>query len=152
MSTFKVAESFYSRASNKLEEAREQLTKKYHYPESISASQECIELSLKAIFLYLEEQYPKNHEIADEHYNRLMKKIPKQLEFHNFPRLILISQFWGSFYEIAKYGKEKLGVGPEELFKEIEAKLALEHANSCHSAAYGIRDWTWKQRSERKTI
>lgn len=144
--SFNMAESFYRRASNRLEEARENLTQKYNYPESISASQESMEFSTKAIFLYLEEKYPKTHEFSDEQFMKILGKIPKNYQHYNFPRLLLLTRFWSRFYETAKYGNEKLGVGPEKLFKESEAKLALEHANDCYSAAYGIRNWAYKRR------
>ncbi len=61
--------------------------------------------------------------------------------------MFLVTKFWVRFYETAKYGNEKLGVGPEKLFKETEAKLALEHASECHSAAYGIRDLAYGKRT-----
>jgi hypothetical protein len=38
------------------------------------------------------------------------------------PRLFLYSKFWGAFYETAKSGDERLGVGPEKLFRKEEAQ------------------------------
>ena len=142
---FDYAESFFGRASNKLNEAREQLGK-VHYPESISASQESMEFSLKTIFLYLEEQSPKTHEITDEQFLKIIGKIPKEIEqLIDCPRLLLISKFWSNFYTVSKYGNEKLGVGPEKLFKDKEAKLALEHAQECNMQARWLRDSVLRQ-------
>lgn len=129
-----MAESFLKRAWNKLEEAKNHL-KLSHYPESISASIECIELSMKAIFLFLQEKYPRRHEFKDEEFMKVLEKVPKELKYLNFPRLFLLSKFWLSLYTVAKYGQERFGIGPEKLFKEDEANLALKHAEECRSAA-----------------
>lgn len=133
-----MAESFLRRAYNKLDEARDHLSK-FNYPESISASQECIELSIKSIFLLLQKQYPKTHEFSDDEFAKLLERIPKGVEWRNFPRLFLISKFWSSFYTVAKYGYEKFAVGPEKLFKDDEAKLAIKHADDCYYAADHLR-------------
>jgi HEPN domain-containing protein len=128
------AHSYKNRASVKRDEAKNHKVN-WHYPESISASQECMEFSLKAIFYYFDISPRKEHEFSDEEFENLIKKIPKDLEYLNFPRLLAISQFWGRFHIVAKYGKEKLGIGPEKIFKEKEAELALSHAEECLYAA-----------------
>lgn len=129
-----MAESFLKRASKKLGEAEGHL-KQLNYPESISSSQECIELSVKAMFLLLTSEYPKRHTFKDEEFEELFKRIPEKLRYLDFPRLFLYSKFWGTFYETAKYGDERLGVGPEKLFGKEEAELALKHARECRYAA-----------------
>lgn len=100
-----------------------------------------------AIFLYLEEKYRKTHEFSDEQFMKILGKIPEECKHYNFPRLLLLTKFWSKFYETAKYGNEKLGVGPEKLFKEKEAKMALEHANECYYAVSGIRSWIYRTRA-----
>ena len=60
-----MAESFVQRAQNKENEARAE-TERGHYAESISASQECIELSMKTIFLLLTDSYPRRHDFKEE--------------------------------------------------------------------------------------
>jgi HEPN domain-containing protein len=96
-----VIESFLRRARNKLDEAREHL-KKLNYPESISASQECIELSVKAIFLLFQEKYPRRHEFTEEEFENILKMIPAQLEHLDLPKVYLYSKFWSQFYTVAK--------------------------------------------------
>jgi HEPN domain-containing protein len=127
-------ESFLRRAWNKLYEAREHL-EKLNYPESISASQECIELSVKAIFLLFQEKYPRRHEFTEEEFENILKMIPDQLEHLDFPKVYLYSKFWSQFYTVAKYGLEKLGVGADKLFEKEEAELALKHAEKCELTA-----------------
>jgi HEPN domain-containing protein len=129
-----VIESFLRRARNKLDEAREHL-KKFNYPESISASQECIELSVKAIFLLSQEKYPRKHEFDEEEFEKILKMIPPQLKYLDLPKVYLYSTFWSQFYTVAKYGLEKLGVGADKLFEKEEAELALKHAERCEFAA-----------------
>jgi HEPN domain-containing protein len=140
--TIKMAESFLKRAWNKLDEAKNQL-KSYRYPESLSASQECIEMSIKGIFLLLQEKYPKKHEFEEEEFVALLEKVPKNPEFEylNFPQLYLFSKFWSNFYTVAKYGYEKLGIGPEKLFEKEEAELALKHADKCLHAANRLENY-----------
>jgi len=130
-----MAESFLKRAWNKLDEAKKRLESR-HYPESISASQECIELSIKAIFMLLQEKYPKKHEFSEGEFEAILEKIPEKLKYLDFHKLYLYSKFWLSFYTVAKYGLEKIGVGAEKLFEKEEAELALKHAEKCY---YGAR-------------
>jgi len=128
------ARSFLSRVSNKLNEAKEHL-KSYHYSESISASQECIELSIKAIFLLLKGEYPKRHEFYEKEFKKILKKIPEELKYLDFPKIYLYSLLWENFHTISKYGFEKLGVGADKLFEKEEADLALKHAEKCKNAS-----------------
>jgi HEPN domain-containing protein len=55
-----LVESFLGRARNKLDEAEYHM-KEGHYPESVSASQECIEFSAKSICKILTGDYPREH-------------------------------------------------------------------------------------------
>jgi len=64
-----MAESFLERSRKKLWEA-EDYSKEANYAESVSASQEYIELSVKAIFLLMQERYPKRHWFKDEELKR----------------------------------------------------------------------------------
>lgn len=128
------AGSFLSRVSNKFNEAKDHF-ESYNYSESISASQECIELSLKAVFLLLGEKYKKRHEFKEKEFKKILKKIPEELKYIDFTKLYLYSKFWDSFYTVAKYGFEELRVGADKLFEREEAYLALKHAEKCKNAA-----------------
>jgi HEPN domain-containing protein len=134
-----MANGFLERASNKLQEAEEQ-EKHLHHAESVSAAQECIELSAKAAFLLLQGAYPKTHEFCEEQFETLLKKIPQDVAFHNFPRLYLLHRFWSAFYTTAKYGLEKLGAPAKTLFEKAEAELAIMHAKAWYYAVYHLRD------------
>ncbi len=134
MSKLEQSQSYLRRAYNKLDEAKSQL-QKFNYAESVSSSQECIELSIKAAFLILGEDFPKTHEFKEQDFIKLLSRIPKELQFYNFPRLYLLSEFWSKFYIVAKYGLEKFEIGADKLFKDKEANLALEHAKESYLAS-----------------
>jgi len=136
--SMKMAESFMDRASNKLLEAREHL-KRGTWSESISSSQECIELSIKAIFLLLKREYPKKHGFTEKEFEEILENLSLQFERSELPKLYLYLKFWSHFYQVAKYGLEELGVGANRLFEKEEAELALKHAERCISSAWRIR-------------
>ena len=135
-----LAESYIKRAWNKCNEAEESL-KRIHYAESVSASQECIELSLKAIFLLLESKHSKSHQFSEEEFEKILGKIPEKLKYLDFHKLYLYSRFWSAFYTVAKYGLEKIGVGPEKLFEKEEVELALKHARDCRNAGSQLENY-----------
>ncbi len=129
-----LVDSWLKRAQNKFNEAEEHL-KSWRYPESISASQECIEFSMKSILILLKGEYPKRHEFKEEEFEVAMKKVPEKLKHYEYPKLFLYSQFWSYFYTISKYGYEKIGIGADKLFEKEEAELALKHARRNIDAA-----------------
>jgi len=135
-----LVESYFKRAFNKLSEA-EQHFKYIHYPESISAAQECIEFSIKAMFLLIKGDFPRKHEFTEEEYMEVFRQIPEKLGASDYAKLYLYSKFWLGFYTIAKYGLEKLGIGADKLFEREEAELALKHARRCWSAGQRLRGY-----------
>ena len=131
---------FLSRANRKLDEAKNHL-EKYAFPESISACQDCIELSIKALFLSFSREYPSKHPHEKEFedaFTQLIKKIPSELKYENFPRMLLLAQLWFFLYTKAKYGYKKIIAGPTKLLGQLEAQLALNHANECLSITRGV--------------
>jgi HEPN domain-containing protein len=118
-------------------EAENQI-KNMHYSESISASQECIELSIKSTFILLKGGYSKKHDISEEEFEVALKEVPENLKHLEFPKLYLYSKFWSQFYTISKYGLEKIGIGADKLFEKEEAELALKHAEKNIDAARRI--------------
>jgi HEPN domain-containing protein len=130
--------SYLKRANNKLDEAGKYINDSL-YALSISASQECLEFSIKAIFYHFGIEPQKDHWFNEKGVIPLIKKVPQNLEYLNFPRLLMISQLWGNLYILAKYGQEKLGIGSEKIFQKKEAELAYSHAEECRNAATAIQ-------------
>jgi len=135
-------DSFLRRAKNKLEEAEYNLNR-LSYPESISSSQESIEFSVKSLFLLYGVEYSKKHRFEEGEFVKVFGNAPKDVA-----RIFLLSRFWSSFYTVAKYGYERLGIGAEYLFRREEAELALRHAQECY---YGVQALK-KQREEELKI
>jgi len=140
-SDFGQAESWLNRADHKVKEAEVQLNQKYNYSVSVSASQECIELSIKAVFSIAGVEFTKEHKIKEEEFKNLLDRIPQNLNnIYNYPRIYLLSEFWSYFYITAKYGLEKLKIGSDKIFKKEEADLALKHARECYNASRAFYD------------
>ena len=127
----------YLRQAYKRQSDAQNFLDHYDYDKSIRESQESIEISIKAIFYAFGEVPPKDHKFTEENFEKLLNKIPIELNIRtqDFIKPYLYSKFWGTFYTIAKYGLEKLKVGPGFLFGDNEAKLALQHALFCDSIA-----------------
>ncbi len=136
-----IAQGWLERANNKITEAKEHM-KYYHYSESISASQECIELSIKSIFILIQKCYPKRHEFKEEEFELILNNIPKKLQNLDLPKLYLYSKFWSEFYTVAKYGLEKIATPAQKLFEKEEAELAIKHADKCYWAAFQLNNYT----------
>lgn len=132
----KYAENLIKKAENNFEKADE-IMKGYKplFSNVINLCQQSIELSVKAVFKLMGIDFPKDHEIKfeiKETKELLKKEFPKNFyEKDKIPRLIFLTQFWKKFYEVAKYGKEELNIGPDELFSREEAEIALKHAKEC---------------------
>lgn len=122
--------------------------KRHEYSESVQASQESIELSVKTILSLLEIEFPTSHEwkpeskpfdkIASQIKERKIIERIEEVRLYNLrlPRLLFIFNFWGQFNTVAKYGYEKgdLASARDLFIFDDEAKLALKHANECESA------------------
>lgn len=133
-----LAESWIERSNNRLQTGKN-LTAERRYAEALSSFQECIELSIKAIFLLLTDSYPRSHEFKDKEFKDVLDRIPKVLAHLEFHKLYLYSKFWSNFYTIAKYGLENFGVGAEKLFGPEEAELAKLHSEKCYNAARQLK-------------
>ncbi len=135
--SLRLAESFVGQAFNKAGEARTLLLLG-RYPGCISAAQDCIELATKAIFLILKGEYPREHEFKDEDLEEIIDKVPEDLGWVEFHRLIVFNKLWPRLRALAKYGHEKLSLGPEKFFERKEAELAVKHAEECYEMAHRL--------------
>lgn len=153
-----LGKSWFSKAENFLNQSKEEL-KKSNYSDSIFASINCIEFSIKSIYLFYGYEFPKIHkvelEIGDEKkinkkFKIAIKNLEAILEKEKFPshisrdriiRAFFYFKFWGEFYTLVKYGSKTFWMGPEKLFGEKEANLALNHADECRLLAYHIKDY-----------
>ncbi len=147
----RMIEGSVDKARKHLQVARDHLKSRTNYSESIEASQECIELSVKSVLSFLEIDYPPSHHWSGKEFASIARQIQERqildkLSKHNLyhsarlPRLLLMANLWGHFYLPAKYGFEEAYLAPaKNLFDEGEAELAVKHASECHQAASELR-------------
>ena len=135
-----LAGSWIERASNRLQTGSSLMAER-KYAEAVSSFQECIELSIKAIFLLLTDSYPRSHEFKDKEFKDVLDKIPNALVHLEFHKLYLYSKFWSNFYTIAKYGLENFSIGAEKLFGQEETELAKRHSAKCYLAAHQLKGY-----------
>jgi len=147
----RMIEGWIDKAGNQLQTAKDHLKSYYRYSESIEASQECIELSVKSVLSILEIEYPPTHGWNKEEFSRIARQIQKRQLLDRLkaqglyyssrlPRLLLLANFWAQFYLPAKYGFESGYLAPpQDLFTKQEAELAVQHAEECYQAALELR-------------
>lgn len=144
-----MAEQWIAQAQRQLNAAQDHVSN-CRYPESVQASQQCCELSIKAIFAFLDIGYPREHGLNREELCRIANEIRSgdilqrlldqaHLVFP-LPRLLFLVNFWAEFYLTAKYGiQDGYLASADDLLKDKEAKLAQDHAWECWIAATQIR-------------
>jgi HEPN domain-containing protein len=146
-------EGWIEKASHHLQSAHNDATPRYRHSEAVQAAQQCTELSVNAVLSLLAIAYPTKHEwgpekkefalIAHQITERdILQRLSRQdlSPTVPLPRLLLLTEFWGHFYLVAKYGFEIDRLAPaEDLFRAEEAKLAIQHAEECYRAASALR-------------
>lgn len=149
----KTIEGWIDKASNQLQAAKEHSKSFYRCSEVIEAAQECVELSVKSVLSLLHVDYPPAHEWAPDkkafaaiarqiQERQLLEKLASQHLDHTvpLPRLLLLMNFWGQFYLATKYGFDAEHLASaQDLFKNEDAKLAVQHAEECYRAASALR-------------
>jgi HEPN domain-containing protein len=156
----KLAEGWLDQAGTHLSTARERVKSHYTIAEAVQSAQTCVELSVKAVLVFLDIDFPKSHAWGEKQMQTLVeqvrtKKLLEKMAEHslnwnvNLPRLLFLMNFWGEFYLLAKYGMEAGSLAtPKELFQKDEAELAIRHAEECERAAGHLRYLTPEQAKE----
>lgn len=124
-----LAKDYLERARNRILDASSALTRGA-YPEVVRYSQECVELSLKAVLRVVGVEYPRVHDVGDVldlHKERFPKWFRKYIE-----RLRHISTNLAQKRGPSLYGLERLGKPPSEIFDEKDARDALNSAKYVH--------------------
>ena len=142
----RMAEGWIEKAGNQLETAKGHLNSYMQFSECIQASQQCIELCVKAILLLVGIEYGSSHGLDPQQLSNVAKQIQgaglldkltdQNLAHIRLPRLLFLSNFWAQFYLTAKYGFQSgYLAAPKDLFDREEAALSVHHANECFNAA-----------------
>lgn len=93
---------------------------------SVRRAQEVVEPSLKAALRLVGVEIPHLHDVGvllKEHQQKFPPAFAQEIE-----RLLSISRRLRREREISFYGDEELGVPPQELYTEADARAALEEA------------------------
>lgn len=110
----------------------------------VSDAQKAIEQAAKALFLLTDVPFPEKHgfDISENGQAADLIKKAKHGDFpdgfvdeNKVPRILFRTHFWLTAYEPAKYPIQELDVSSDELFTEIDAELAVEHAEEAVLAA-----------------
>ncbi|MCX8169347.1 MAG: HEPN domain-containing protein [Candidatus Methanomethylicia archaeon] len=120
-----LAKDYLERAKNRILDASSAMSRGA-YPEVVRYSQECVELSLKAILRIVGVEYPKVHDVGDV-VDLYRDKFPEWLHKH-IEKFRFISTDLAQKRGPSLYGLERLGKPPSEIFDEEDAREALDNA------------------------
>ena len=124
-----LAKDYLERAKNRIIDATSALTRGA-FPEVVTYSQECVELSLKAVLRVVGIEYPKVDDVGDI-LEASAERFPDWFKEH-IPKLRRISMELAQKRGPSLYGIERIGKPPSEIFNEADAKDALEKVKFVH--------------------
>jgi len=133
----KVAESYLRQARARLEDAKDALLEA-NYPYAVRLSQECVELSLKAVLKAVGIEYPKIHDVSDiflEVEGRFPSWFRSEIGFLRESSKILVKK-----RELSLYGGEETFLSPEEVIDRNEAEDATSRAEKVYSLSRKLVD------------
>jgi len=125
----KVARSYLRQAEARLEDAKEALPRT-NYPYAVRLSQECVELSLKAVLKAVGIEYPKIHDVSDvlaEVKERFPEWFKDEIDYLCESSRILFKK-----REPSLYGGEEAFLSPEEVISRDDAEDAITRAEKTY--------------------
>jgi len=126
----KVARSYLRQAEARLENAEEAYPKT-NYPYAVRLSQECVELSLKAVLKAVGIEYPKIHDVSDtlvEVKERFPEWFKVEISYlHESSKILLKKR------EPSLYGGEEAFLSPDEVIDKIDAEDAIRRAKKTYT-------------------
>lgn len=126
MRLLRIAKSYARQATARLEDAKRALSKGNH-PYAVRLSQECVELSLKAVLRAVGIDYPKVHDVSDalvEVKDRFPDWFKSEMDFLSESSKILVSKREASFY-----GGEEAFLSPDEIIDRRDGQDAVTRAD-----------------------
>jgi len=118
-------------AYKQLQESREKAGA-WQWAEAVKAAQLCVELSVKGMLKLFDIEYPPEHDVSDRlvFVPKKVKGLPDYL-VESIARTRVCSKTWAPVHALAVYGG--LDISPSRLFKETDAKAAIECASDASS-------------------
>ena len=129
MQLLKVAKSYLRQASARLEDAKEAYPRT-NYPYAVRLSQECVELSLKAVLKAVGIEYPKIHDVSDilaEVSERFPEWFKAEISYLRESSGILLKK-----REPSLYGGEEAFLSPDEVINKNDAEDAIIRAEKTY--------------------
>jgi len=126
----KLAESYLRQAEARLRNAEEAHAER-NYPYAVRLSQECVELSLKAVLKAVGIEYPKVHDVSDvlmEVKSRFPDWFQTEVGFLSESSRILVKK-----REPSLYGGEEAFLSPEDIINDDDAEDATARAKKTFS-------------------
>lgn len=135
------AEEYLEDSARALPRARA-LISSYDYVGAIEAAQHSIELSVKALYLLVGEEPPKEHHAGAE----FLKKVVDRLNFSSttehlkaeIGRAMLISRMYEWAHTVSVYGFK--GLSASSLIDKKDAEIALQYADEVYSTCNLVVD------------
>ncbi|NHV99778.1 MAG: HEPN domain-containing protein [Thaumarchaeota archaeon] len=125
MRLVKIAQSYLKQAEARLSDA-EDAYREGNHPYAVRLSQECVELSLKAVLKAVGIEYPKVHDVSDVLLSvkqRFPEWFQRELNHLSESSKILVKK-----RELSFYGGEEAFLSPDEVIGKDDAKDAVERA------------------------
>ncbi|MBO3753649.1 MAG: HEPN domain-containing protein [Candidatus Brockarchaeota archaeon] len=125
MRLVKIARSYLKQAEARLSDAKDAYQED-NYPYAVRLSQECVELSLKAVLKAVGIEYPKVHDVSDVLLSvgqRFPEWFQQELTYLSESSKILVKK-----REVSFYGGEEAFLSPDEVIGEEDARDAIGRA------------------------
>ncbi len=121
----KIAKSYLRQAEARIEDAKDALLESNH-PYAVRLSQECVELSLKAVLKAVGIEYPKVHDVSDV-LDAVKDRFPQWFRAE-IGFLRESSKALAKKREISFYGGEEAFLSPDEVISKEDAIDAVQRA------------------------
>lgn len=119
-----------------------QLLSGYDYVGAIEAAQHSIEISIKALYLLVGQEPPKEHHAGQEFLTKVVDRLvfPSYFGYlkDDLCRAMWISKMYEWAHTASVYGFK--GISPSKLIHEKDAKTALEYADEVYSTCRLVVD------------
>lgn len=130
MRYIRVAKSYLRQAKARLDDANDALREENH-PYAVRLSQECVELSMKAVLKAVGIEYPKIHDVSDifpEIRDRFPDWFKTEIDFLSESSKLLFKK-----REPSLYGDEEALIPPNEVMSENDAEDATNRAERTYN-------------------
>jgi len=137
LSLLKVAKAYLRQAEARLKDAKDALLDG-NYPYAVRLSQECVELSLKAVLKAVGIEYPKIHDVSDilvDVEARFPEWFRAEVGFLRESSKVLVKK-----REISLYGGEEAFLSPEEVISRGDAEDATQRADKTYELCRRLVD------------